>query len=132
MQVLISASSASSGAGRRPRSRAGFPATRVARLERATPRASARLFTACRPEPARASATAVFWLRQIERLAQDLVLQGLLAEQPLQFANLMLQGPIFGSRYHFFTGTDRRQRPFSVKLPPLEYLVRRHAVLPRH
>ena len=40
-----------------------------------------------------ASATAVFWLCQVQRVAQDLVLQGLLAQQPLQFAHLVLQRP---------------------------------------
>ena len=41
----------------------------------------------------RATATTVFWLRQIERLAQDLVLECILAQQPLQFMKLMLQSP---------------------------------------
>jgi hypothetical protein len=77
---------------------------------------------ACRPAPARASATALFWLRQIQRLAQDLVLQCLLAEQPLQFAHLALQRPVFGGRHHFF----------AVAFPPvnLALLFRPHRCSP--
>jgi len=70
---------------RRPRRRRSTAAVIwAARFERASPSVSATRFTACRPMARRASTTAVFWLYQIQRLAQDLVLQCLLAEQPLQ------------------------------------------------
>ena len=51
---------------------------------------SAILFIACSPARVRASATTVFWLHQIERFAQDLVLQCLFAQQPPQLAHLAL------------------------------------------
>ena len=76
------------GRGQRPRRWRGESlAAWTTRFERATPSASASVFTGCRPERAMVSATAVFWLQQIQRLAQDLVLQRLVAEQPLQLAN---------------------------------------------
>jgi hypothetical protein len=62
-------------------------------------------------------------LRQIQRLAQDLVLQGFLAEQPAQLANLLLQGPVLGGRHHLLAGTYCRQRALGVKPSPGEQLV---------
>lgn len=68
----------------------------------ATPRASAIVFTACRPAPARASATAGFfgWARSsASRRISFSVLQCLLAQQPLQLPHVALRGPVFGGRH---------------------------------
>ena len=54
--------------------------------------------------------TAVFWLRQIERLAQDLVPQRL-----VQLADLALQEPISGSRHYLVDGVHRRQRALGAQ-----------------
>src|SRR5215472_16283163 len=125
MILVISAKSCSSGAGRRPRRcQVVAAATWTTRLERATPSTSATVFTAYPRERARATATAVFfWLCQIKRLAQDLVLQGLLAQQPLQLANLVLQGPVLGGRHHFLARSYRRQPALGVQPAPAEQLV---------
>src|SRR3954454_20086380 len=45
-------------------------------------------------------------MRQVERLAQNFVLEGFLAEQPLQFADLVLQSSVFGGGHHFLAGRD--------------------------
>src|SRR5205085_8654280 len=62
-----------------------------------------------------------FWLRQFERVAQYLVFQGLLAEQPLQLAHLVLQGSVFGGGHYLLAGPDRRQRALGVQPPPSEH-----------
>jgi len=99
----------------RTRQRAGIAAfTWVARFERATPSVSAIVFTTCRPAPARARATAIFWLHQIQCLAQDLVFQGLFAKQPLRLRDLALQGTVFGGRHDRLARAHRRQRAFGV------------------
>src|SRR6516225_8082907 len=99
MTSLISFSSAASGCGRRPRRCRVVPgAAWTTRLERAIPSTPATRVTACHPTGRARPATIVFLLRQIQRLAQDLVLQGFLAEQPAQLANLLLQGPVLGGR----------------------------------
>src|ERR1044071_604120 len=71
-------------------------------------------------------------MRQVECLAQNLVLEGFLAEQPLQFPDLVLQTPVFGGGHHFFAGPDRRQRSLGIEPTPSEHLVRRDPMLPRH
>jgi hypothetical protein len=38
----------------------------------------------------------MFWLHQVQRFAQDLVLNIVLAEQPLQFSRLVLRTLVFG------------------------------------
>jgi hypothetical protein len=38
----------------------------------------------------------MFWLHQVQRFAQDLVLNIVLAEQSLQFSRLVLRTPVFG------------------------------------
>ena len=78
------------------------------------PRARAIVFTACRPVWARARKTVFFWLSPIQRLAQDRVLQGLFAEQPLQLTHLALRGAVLGGRNHLFAGAHCRQRAFGV------------------
>jgi len=121
---LISASKSVSGCGRRPRREHDASTATAARLERATPSVSATVFMAYLPDRMRVRATAFFWLRQIQRLAQDLVLHGLLAEQPLQLTHLLLQGPVLGGRHHLVAGADRRERALGIKPPPSEQLVR--------
>jgi hypothetical protein len=104
------------------------------------PRVSAIVFTACRPHGrGRAQQpffwlrqVQLFWLRQVQRVAQDLVFEGFLAEQPLQFAHLVLQCSIFGGGHHFLAGRDSRERALGVEPPPREHLVRRDPVLPCH
>jgi hypothetical protein len=49
-----------------------------------------------------------------ERFAQHLILEGFLAEQPLQFAHLVLQSPVFGGGHHFLAGPDSRQRALGI------------------
>jgi hypothetical protein len=70
----------------------------------------------------------LFWLYQIQHLAQDLFLQRVFAEPPLQFANLMLQRPEFGGRHYLLASTYARQRAVGVKPAPREQLVRRDPV----
>jgi len=53
---------------------------------------------------------AAFWLCQSERIAQNLVLQRLLAEQPVQLAHLvLLKAGYFGDGHDLLGGPDRRQ-----------------------
>ncbi len=52
-----------------------------------------------------------FWARgDVERFLQDLGLKRLLAQQPMQFADLVLKCPIVRSRNNLFLGTRRSQR----------------------
>jgi hypothetical protein len=85
------------------------------RLERATPE---RIGNRLPGVPSRAGegerSSRFFWPHQVQRLAQDLVLEGFLAEQPLQFAHLVLQSPVFGGGHHFLAGPHRRQRALGI------------------
>jgi hypothetical protein len=78
----------------------------AARLERATPSVSATVPMAYLPDR-RSVRNSRFWLRQIQRLARDRVLQGLLAKQPLQLAHQLLQHPVLGGCHHLLAGADR-------------------------
>src|SRR5262249_22141645 len=88
-------------------------------------------FTACRPARARATAAAIFWTRQLECLAQDLVLEGFLAGQPLQFAHVVMQSPVFRGGHHLLPGPHTAQRALGIEPPPGEQLVRCDPALPR-
>jgi hypothetical protein len=99
-----------SGGGGRPRREGAAAVACATRFERATPSASAIVSTAC-PAPATAREIVVFWLRQIERVALDLVLQDLLTKQPLQLTNLLLQRSVLGGRRHFITGHTADSAP---------------------
>jgi hypothetical protein len=99
MIALIRASNSSSGAGGRPRRRAG--AGFGSRLDRATPSVLAAAFTGNRRAATVARAAAVFFgIGALQRLAQDLGLERLLAEQAVQFADLLLKRAIVGGRHH--------------------------------
>jgi hypothetical protein len=70
-------------------------------------------FTAIRPSCRRpwattASATDVFWAgRNLQRRLEDLGLQGLLAQQPLQLTDLVLQGSVLGGGHRHLPCTGR-------------------------
>ncbi len=58
-----------------------------------------------------------------DRLAQDLVLHGLLAEHALQLAHLVLQGTIFADRNHLAAGTGSGQGAARRLSAPAKQLV---------
>jgi hypothetical protein len=67
--------------------------------------------------PGKGACKAVF-LAEIQRLAQDLILQRLFAEHPLQLTDLALQGAIFGGRDYLLAGAHRRRRAFGIEPSP--------------
>jgi hypothetical protein len=58
------------------------------------PNASATIVTAYRPHTGKGARNSFLCLRQIQRVTQDLILQRLFAQQPLQLAHLLLKGPV--------------------------------------
>jgi hypothetical protein len=103
------------------------------RFERAKPVAAAIALTANRPDRATTSAAAVFFgPRLIHNLLEDFNLQGLLAEQPMQLAHLLLQGMILRSGNYRLAGAGRRQSALRRQTPPGEQPVRPDAMSPRH
>ena len=84
-----------------------------------------------RPATARAIATAFFgWARSsaARRISFSNVV---LPSKPLQFANLALQGPVFGGRHHLLASAHQQQRTLEVEPSPAERLVR-HNAMPAH
>jgi hypothetical protein len=82
------------------------------RLERAVARASAIAVTASRPVLGEGVRN-TFWLRQFQRIAQNLVFQGLLAEQSLQSGCRVLQrcnAQYLEAGTHFFSGPPTAYR----------------------
>jgi hypothetical protein len=67
-----------------------------------------------------------------ERLFENLRFQRLLAEEPMKFANLILQSPIIRSRHHLFAAAGGRQRPLHHQPAPGEELVRGNAMPTSH
>src|SRR5688500_13584969 len=108
MSVWIAARRPASGRGGRPRRRRAL-LCRGERCGRETPRAAATALTG-RPPATRSRARAAFWGRPrghaqgqlfggghaLDRLAQDLVLERLLAEQALQLTDLLMGPPQLG------------------------------------
>src|SRR5215204_6842738 len=64
-------------------------------------------------------------------LAQDLVLERLLADQALQLTDLLMGRTQLGGRNHLLAGTGRRQRALRHQPAPGEELVVRDAMTPR-
>src|SRR3954462_4128984 len=128
MSVWIAASSPASGRGGRPRRR-GAVLCQDERCGRETPRAAATALTG-RPPATRSRARAAFWGRsRAHRFAQDLVLERLLAEQPLQLADLLVSGAQLRGRHHLLTGASRRQRALRHQPTPGEELVGGNAMM---
>jgi hypothetical protein len=97
------------------------------RCERATSSVAATAFMANRPWAATATAISVFYiLRQFEGVLQDFHLKGLLAQEALQLAYLLLLSPEGRRRDNLLLGHRRGQRTLLGKPPPGEKLVRRH------
>jgi hypothetical protein len=93
---------------------------------------SATTFIGNRPDRATASATGVFFPRGGERLLQNLDLEGLAAEQTLEFPDPLLELAHPGSADHYVVGPDRFPATLGHPLPPLEQQARRDAVLAGH
>ena len=62
-------------------------------------------------------------------LAEQLILHGLLAKQPMQFANLRLERAILGSWHHFLASRRGGQRTLAHQPAPGEHLAATDAVL---
>ena len=65
----------------------------------------------------------------LDRFAQDLVLERLLAEQPLQLADLLVSGAQLRGRHHLLAGARRRQRALRHQPTPGEELVGGNAMM---
>lgn len=79
-----------------------------------------------------ASATGVFWAGgDLKRFLEDFAFHRLLAQQALQFLDLVLKGSIFGCRNDVFLRCGCGERSLRCKLAPIEQLVRLDAVTPR-
>src|ERR1700684_966141 len=101
MTASISATSSSSGSGGRPIRFFVRSCSRSTRLERETPITSATVFIGNHPSAATAAAAAAFLSRWRDFLG-DLGLKCLLAEQPVQLANLVVQGSVIRRRHDLF------------------------------
>ena len=133
MTAFISATSASVGAGGRPTRWRGRSLTCSHRLERAMPITSDTAFTANRPEAATRIATAPFRpARDLQGLFQDFGFQGLLAEQPLQLTDLVLERAVIRGRHDLLLGSGCGQPTLGGEPPPSEELVWGNPVLARH
>src|SRR5438876_9163507 len=115
MTALILDTSSSSGRGGRPIRFLHRSCRQSARLERETPITSATVFIGNRPSAATA---AVF-----EGLFENLRFQRLLAQEPMKFANLVLQSPIIRSRHDLFPAAGRGQAALRHQPTPGEQLV---------
>src|SRR6187200_316615 len=128
MSVWIAARSAASGRGGRPRRR-GAVLCRDERCGRETPRAAAIALTG-RPRPRGHARGQLFGGgHALDRFAQDLVLERLLAEQPLQLADLLVSGAQLRGRHHLLAGASRRQRALRHQPTPGEELVGGNAMM---
>src|SRR5215207_9163348 len=95
------------------------------------PRAAATALTG-RPPATRSRARAAFGGgHALDRLAQDLVFERLLAEQALKLTDLLMGRTQLGGRNHLLAGTGRRQRALRHQPAPGEELVARDAMTPR-
>src|SRR3954464_14820090 len=111
MTALISATRSSAGRGGRPTRRGERSLICSTRLERATPSTSATVFTANRRAAATRTATAPFRSGgPLQRLFEDFGLQGLLAEQPVQLAHLVLERSVIRGGHDFLLGAGRGER----------------------
>ncbi|OWK24226.1 hypothetical protein AJ87_23585 [Rhizobium yanglingense] len=72
-----------------------------------------------------------FWAdSDFKGFLENFAFHRLLAEQALQFLDLVLKGAILGSRNDLFLRRGGGQCPLSCKLAPIEQLVRLYAVTP--
>src|SRR5215216_216017 len=129
MSVWIAATSPASGRGGRPRRR-GAVLCRDERCGRETPRAAATALTG-RPPATRSRARAAFWgrSRAPPLRAGSRLLERLLAEQPLQLADLLVSGAQLRGRHHLLAGASRRQRALRHQPTPGEELVGGNAMM---
>jgi hypothetical protein len=105
--------------------------TRSAIFDRATPNVSHTAVIGNFPSARTASATGVFWAGgNLKRLFENLALHRLLAEQALQFFDLVLKGSVIGSRNDILLGSRCRQCSLSGQLAPRKQLVRLDAITP--
>src|SRR5215475_13331623 len=124
MTALILDTSSSSGSGGRPIRFLDRSCRRSARLERETSITSATVFIGNRPSAATAAAAVVFLTCGVfERLFENLRFQRLLAQEPMKFANLVLQSPIIRSRHDLFPTAGRGQAALRNQPTPGEQLV---------
>src|SRR3954453_11948031 len=127
MSVWIAASSAASGRGGGPRRR-GAVLCRDERCGRETPRATATALTG-RPPATRSPARAAFWGRsRASPPHAGSRSRRLLAEQPLQLADLLVSGAQLRGRHHLLAGAGGSQRALRHQPAPGEELV---AMMPR-
>jgi len=79
-----------------------------------------------------ARAAAIFFgIGVLQRLAQDLGLERLLAEQPVQVADLLLKRAVVGGRYHLLAGRCGGEGAMGGEAAPGEELVRVNTVAAR-
>ena len=88
---------------------------RSTRFERATCRVSAMAFIGNRPDRATASATAVFLPARGERLFEDLALEGLATEEPLERADPLLELAHPGGADDLVVDPDRSRPPAAIR-----------------
>src|SRR5262245_38676670 len=134
MTALILDTSSSSASGGRPIRFLDRSCRRCARLERETPITSATVFIGNRPSAATAAAAVVFltlW-RAREGLFENLRFQRLLGQEPMKFANLVLQSPIIRSRHDLFPAAGRGQAALRHQPTPGEQLVWGNAMPTSH
>jgi hypothetical protein len=73
-----------------------------------------------------------FCPRRGQRLLEDLDLEGLAAEQTLEFPDPLLELVHPGGAHHHVVGSDRFPAALGHPLPPLEQQARREPVLAGH
>jgi hypothetical protein len=80
-----------------------------------------------------ARAAAIFFgIGVLQRLAQDFGLERLLAEQAVQFADLLLKRAVVRGRHHLLAGRRGREGAMGGEATPGEELVRVHAMAARN
>jgi hypothetical protein len=89
------------------------PSLRSTRFDRATPSVAAMVFTGKRLAPASATARSVFWPPPGRRLLEDLDLQGLAVQEPLDLPHAFLEAPNLGCRDHIIVDPDSLLSPFA-------------------
>ena len=126
----MSATSSASGSGGRPRGRGGGLLRIADRCWRVTPSASA--IGGHRPSPGQRGRAQqqFFWAcGPGHGLAEQLVLHGLLTQQPLQLAHLRLQRTVLRRRHHLLAGCSCGQGTLVHQPAPREHLTAADAML---
>jgi hypothetical protein len=78
------------------------------------------------------AAAPFFRIGVLRGFLEDLGLERLLAEQPVQFADLLLKRTVVGGGHHRLPGRRRGEGAVGREAAPGEELVRVHAVAPGH